>query len=117
MQTERPLHEQQPTTRFTSYAGDYAKWRPSYPSEAVDLVVRGLPAGAIAIDAGAGTGIFARELVTRGLIVIAVEPNKAMRQHGAESGANAAHGAITWVNAAAENTGLPDHSADLVTCA
>lgn len=79
--------------------------------------MRGLPPGAVAIDVGAGTGIFARELAARGLRVVALEPNPAMREHGADAGGEASGGSLTWVSAAAENTGLPDRCADLVASA
>ncbi len=101
------------TTRFASRAGEYVKARPSYPAGIVDAVLDGLgtPAGILAADVGAGTGLFARLLADRGCRVIAIEPNTAMRD------AAAAHARIESRDGTGEATGLPDRSVDLVTVA
>lgn len=99
-------------TRFTDRAGDYARHRPSYPPQAIEAALAGLPATErIGVDIGAGTGISARLLADRGWTVHAVEPNSAMRT------AAEAHPRVTWHAATGEHTGLADHSADLVLCA
>jgi SAM-dependent methyltransferase len=100
-----------PTERFTDRAADYVKYRPSYPAAAIDCVLDGLgdPAALVAADIGAGTGIAARLLADRGIRVIAVEPNAAMR-----SGA-APHPRIEWRDGTAEATGLADGAVHLVT--
>lgn len=104
------LYQLDPLNRFRDRATDYAKHRPSYPAEAIDKIVAGLPiAGAIA-DVGAGTGISSRVLGDRGFSVIAIEPNVEMRN------AAVAHPQVQYRPANAENTGLPDASVDLVTC-
>jgi SAM-dependent methyltransferase len=105
-------HELDPTGRFSDRAADYVKYRPSYPPEAIDAVLKGLggPAGLIAADVGAGTGISARLLEERGVRVIAVEPNAAMR----EAGAAERTGSIEWRDGTAEATGHDDGSVDLV---
>lgn len=109
------LHDLNPTGRFTNRAGDYAKYRPGYPEEAVEFILRGLPAGAAVADVGAGTGIFSRLLACGGARVRAVEPNAAMRAAGEEDEAVA--GAIEWVAGTAESTGLEAGSVAVVTCA
>lgn len=108
-----PLHELNPTTRFTERAGEYERFRPGYPGAAIDLVLEGLgEPGALTIaDVGAGTGIFARALAGRGCRVVAIEPNEAMRQVAP------AHENIVWRDATGEDTGLAPASVDLVTCA
>ncbi|HYE02331.1 MAG TPA: class I SAM-dependent methyltransferase [Phycisphaerales bacterium] len=108
-----PLHTLRPTTRFSERAADYARARPSYPREAIDAVLAGLgdPRSLAAVDVGAGTGISARLLADRGVRVVAVEPNAAMRD------AAEPHPLVTWADATAERTGLPARSADLVLCA
>ena len=58
---------------FAGRAYDYAKARPSYPREAIDLVVHGLKPHAVAIDVGCGTGISTRLLAARGLRVTGVD--------------------------------------------
>lgn len=110
-----PLHQQQPTTRFSDRAGDYVRFRPTYPPDAVDAILAGLaaPAGRTlaAADIGAGTGISTRLLAERGVRVHAIEPNDAMRS------AAEPHDLIEWRRGTAEATGLPDASVELVLCA
>lgn len=112
MENLPPLHQQNPLGRFTNRAQDYARFRPSYPPEAIAALLAGLgePASFTAADIGAGTGIAARLLGDRQLTVIAVEPNAAMRE------AALPHPNVTFHAAAAEDTQLPEHSFDLITC-
>jgi SAM-dependent methyltransferase len=102
-----------PTLRFSNRAFDYARYRPSYPAAAIDAVLAGLgPADAItAVDVGAGTGISSRLLAARGVRVIAVEPNRAMRD------AAEPHPRVSFRDGTAEALGLPAGSARLVLCA
>ena len=113
--TERKpdLFTMRPTERFSDRAADYARHRPTYPAAAIDAVLEGLgdPAGLVAADLGAGTGISARLLADRGVFVHAVEPNAAMRA------AAPPHPRIRWVDATAEATTLPRDSVDAVVCA
>lgn len=109
--TERPLHEMNPTSRFTDRVSDYVKFRPAYPIAAVDGVLAGLPSPCDAADVGAGTGIFARMLGDRGVRAIAIEPNAAMRE------AARVHPSVEMRSGRAESTGLAEASVDLVTCA
>ena len=69
------------TERFSSRADNYARYRPSYPAAAIDLLSArcGLVAGARVADLGSGTGILSALLLERGAQVFAVEPNDAMR--------------------------------------
>lgn len=108
-----PLSDLNPTSRFSDRAADYVKHRPSYPREAIDAIFDGLdePLRLVAADVGAGTGISARLLAERGVRVIAVEPNAAMRE------AAAPHARVEWREGSAEATGLAAGSADLVLCA
>lgn len=108
-----PLHTQQPTTRFSDRVADYVAHRPSYPGEAIDAVLAGLAdrSTLVAADIGAGTGISSRLLAQRGVRVLAVEPNAAMRS-GAE-----VHARVQYVDGTAERTTLEHASCDLVVCA
>ncbi len=108
-----PRFELSPTTRFADRASDYALFRPSYPPAAIDAVFEGLPTDRplVAADIGAGTGISSRLLADRGLRVLAVEPNAAMRETADP------HPGVTFVDGAAESTGLGAASVDLVMCA
>lgn len=107
-----PLHAMNPLSRFSDRAEDYAKYRPSYPEEAIATILEGLgnPSQLVAADIGAGTGISSRLLAERGVRVIAIEPNAAMRE-AAES-----HPLVEFRDGSAEATNLPDASVDLVTC-
>lgn len=107
-----PLHTQNPLERFANRAEDYAKYRPSYPSAAIDAILDPLgdPAKLIIADVGAGTGISSRLIADRGVTVWAIEPNPAMRQ------ASEPHANVEFRNGTAEQTGLPDYSVDGVVC-
>lgn len=111
--THPPLHELNPTGRFSDRVRDYVRFRPSYPPEAIDELLGGLgdPAALRAADVGAGTGIFSRLLADRGVQVIAIEPNAAMR------GAAGPHPRVDYREGTAERTGLPDAGVDLVVAA
>jgi SAM-dependent methyltransferase len=101
------------TGRFSERGADYARHRPSYPDAAIDAVLAGLgaPSSLLAVDVGAGTGISSRLLAARGLRVIAVEPNRDMRE------AAQADARITWVDGTAESVPLRDAEANLVLAA
>ena len=105
------------TQRFSSRVEDYIKFRPDYPAALVSALLdkTGLDAGATVADVGSGTGIFTRLLLDQGLRVTAVEPNANMR-HAAETQLSG-YSQFTSIDAPAEQTGLADHSIDLVTVA
>ena len=107
-----PLYTLNPLTRFSDRAADYVNYRPSYPAAAIDIILEGLapPTQLLAADIGAGTGISSRLLGKRGVRVIAVEPNAAMRE------AAEPHPLVEFRDGTAEVTNLPDASVDLVTC-
>ncbi|PSB07368.1 SAM-dependent methyltransferase [filamentous cyanobacterium CCP2] len=107
-----PLHTQNPLGRFSNRAKDYAHYRPSYPSEAIDCILDGMrsPAEFVVADVGAGTGISARLMAERGVHVWAIEPNAAMRN------AATPHPLIEFCDATAEKTHLLDQSVDVVLC-
>lgn len=71
-----------PALRFTGRAEDYHKYRPRYPSqiaEALESECRLTSESTIA-DIGAGTGLLTELFLSRGNRVIAVEPNREMRE-------------------------------------
>jgi len=104
-----------PTERFTSRVETYAKYRPGYPTEVIELLRSecGLTHASIVADVGSGTGIFSELLLKNGNTVIGVEPNEAMRC-AAES---LLRGYLNFqsVNGSAEATTLPNASVDLIT--
>src|SRR5687767_9699381 len=86
---------------FGSVAGDYARGRPGWPQEAIDVV--GLPRDARVLDLAAGTGKLTEALAQRFDEVVAVEPDDAMR-------AVIRHGTV--LAGSAEAIPLPDASMD-----
>jgi SAM-dependent methyltransferase len=106
------MHHINPTALFSGKATDYAKYRPSYPTEAISFILEGFdrPSQLVAADIGAGTGIASRLLAERGIRVIAIEPNVEMRQVAEP------HPLVKHQEATAAATHLPDASVDLITC-
>lgn len=62
---------------FGQIAGDYDRVRPGPPEAALDWLMP--PDCGVAVDVGAGTGLFSRALRHRGTQVVAVEPDDRMR--------------------------------------
>jgi ubiquinone/menaquinone biosynthesis C-methylase UbiE len=111
-------HEQMnPTGRFTGLADKYARYRPSYPAEAMDCLIRecDLAPGALVVDVGCGTGISTRLLAERGLHLIGVEPNDDMRKTAAQAASGRELGRIEYRVGSAEATGLDSGIAQAVT--
>jgi len=106
-----------PTQRFSSRVGNYARCRPSYPREVIQILERecGLTQDSVIADVASGTGIFTRLLLENGNPVYGVEPNEAMRKAGEEY--LASYPKFTSVAGTAENTTLAGWSVDLVTAA
>ncbi len=106
-----------PTARFSDRVDDYRRYRPDYPSAAIELLGEacGLRPGSTVADVGAGTGIWTARLLGSGARVFAIEPNRAMRRAGREQLPEGDR--LRWLAGTAEATGLPDASVDLVTAA
>ncbi len=104
-------------TRFSTRVGDYVKYRPSYPAEVVTWLRKeiGLTTGWAVADVGAGTGISSKLFLDARCEVVAVEPNRDMREAAvAWLGGNSRFRAV---DGAAEATGLPAASVDMIVCA
>ncbi len=103
------------TQRFTGRVEDYARYRPAYPPDLLDLLRRecGLTEDSVVADVGSGTGILARLFLENGNRVIAVEPNDEMRRAG--ESLLSGHGRFESVTGTAEATTLPQSSVDLIT--
>ena len=100
------------TSIFSDRAQEYARYRPSHSVDAISVILDGLVSSSfqlIAADIGAGTGIASRQLSDRGVKVIAIEPNEAMRQAAVYSPL------VEFKAGTAENTTLANNSVDLVT--
>lgn len=103
--------------RFSNRVDTYVKYRPSYPQEAIDFLYEtvGFSGRSLIADIGAGTGIFTKLLLERGSRVIALEPNKEMREAMNEQvGMNPNFHSLAG---SAEATELEDHSVDFIICA
>src|SRR5581483_2371194 len=105
------------TKRFSSRVENYARYRPSYPKEALDALERdcGLTRESVIADIASGTGIFTKLLLEHGNPVFGVEPNPDMRRAGEEFLKQYAK--FTSVAGTAEATTLPDAFVDFVTSA
>lgn len=108
-----------PTTRFLGLAERYAKYRPTYPREVVDRVIQHCRLGpdSLLVDVGCGTGISSRLFAERGIPVLGIDPNAEMRCKAEQAAAQAGEKAPVYQEGKAEETGLPDASADAVLAA
>jgi SAM-dependent methyltransferase len=108
-----PIHDTA-AAGFSAGSGAYARGRPSYPQEAVDLLTGELALGPDkkVLDLAAGTGKFTALLVPTGADVVAVEPVKEMADE-----LRAAVDGVEVLEGTAEDIPLPDGSVDAVTVA
>jgi SAM-dependent methyltransferase len=99
---------------FGQGAEAYERSRPSYPSDAVEVIVEraGIGPGSRVLDLAAGTGKLTRLLSATGADVVAVEPVAAMRAE-----LDAAQPGVEALDGTAEAIPLPDASVDAVTVA
>jgi len=109
--------QQNSTTRFSNRVENYIKYRPGYPPQVLETLMRecGLNETSFVADVGSGTGIFTKVLLPEVQQVFAVEPNDAMR-HAAEELLRGEAGFIS-VNGTSERTTLPDDCVDFITAA
>jgi SAM-dependent methyltransferase len=105
------------TQRFSKRVTNYARFRPAYPAEVIELLKRecGLNSKSVVADIASGTGLFTRMLLEAGSEVFGVEPNPEMRA----AGENFLSGFSRFKSIAgtAEATTLVDESIDIVTAA
>jgi SAM-dependent methyltransferase len=99
---------------FGRGAEAYEQSRPSYPSDAVEVIVEraAIGPGSRVLDLAAGTGKLTRLLSATGADVVAVEPVAAMRAE-----LEAAQPGVEALDGTAEAIPLPDASVDAVTVA
>jgi SAM-dependent methyltransferase len=99
---------------FSRGAASYSRGRPEFPSGARDWLKTdlGLGAGKSAIELGAGTGKFTRQLAATGASIVAVEPVTAMLERLAADFPD-----IDAVRGDAQNLPLASGIADAVICA
>src|SRR5436309_9407705 len=100
---------------FARTAEDYRRHRAGFPSSFFDrLAAHGIGhAGQRVVDLGTGTGTLARGFARRGCRVIGLDPAAAMLEQARENDRTAGI-EIEYREARAEDTGLPESSADVV---
>src|SRR5919108_2496290 len=103
------------TQRFSSRVENYIKYRPGYPKEVIETLIKecGLTTDSVIADNGSGTGILAEMFLQNGNPVYGVEPNREMR----EAGERLLKGYPNFrsLAAKAEATMLDDDSIDFIT--
>jgi len=109
-----------PSAVWTGKAVSYDRARPTPPPVLLDLLTQVIhqPHPALVVDVGSGTGLSTAIWGERAERVIGIEPNADMRREAARKVAShpyAAH--IEYREGLAQQTGLPDGCADIVTCA
>jgi SAM-dependent methyltransferase len=96
--------------RFSSYARQYAAFRPTYPGELYDFIFKHLNHFTAAWDAGTGNGQVARELARKFTSVMAtdISPQQLKNAYQADN---------IFYSLASEKTPFPDNTFDLITVA
>lgn len=104
------MNDRQAKTRFSPLVDVYAKYRyRDYPPKVLDVMFHALgdPRKLVVADIGAGTGISSSLIASRGARVIAIEPNRLMREVAPQIPL------VEWRDGTAECTGLADDSVDV----
>ena len=94
----------------------YDAYRPVPPPALLDLLCQVIqtPAPGLVVDLGSGTGLSTAVWAGRARRVIGIEPLAAMRR---TAEARYQLPQVSFHDASAQHTGLPEGAADLVTCA
>lgn len=105
---------QDSTKLFSDRVDEYVKYRPGYPGEIVDLLVKrcGLTPQWRIADLGSGPGNLSRLFLAHGNPVYGIEPNKEMRE--AAERAFAGNPFFRSIDARAEATGLANRSVEMI---
>ena len=103
--------------RFSNRAEDYARYRPGYPREVLDVLRTwcGLRPEHVIADIGSGTGLLTKLFLENGNRVFGIEPNAEMRAAGEDF--LSSYKNFTSIAGSAENTALPDNSVAFVAAA
>ncbi len=96
---------------FSGHAADYARYRPGYPAALFAFLADCCAHHEHAWDCGTGNGQAARALAAHFQQVTATDASAPQLAHATP------HERVTYQVAAAEQSPLPDHSADLITVA
>ena len=105
------------TNKFNQKANAYTIGRPTYSNAFIDMLYskQGFNSQSIIADIGSGTGILSKQLLDKGSIVYAVEPNNDMRIN-AENQLKSFKNFYS-VSGTAEHTTLENNSVDFITVA
>ncbi len=103
--------------RFQGRSEAYAAGRQGYSAQALDVIRSLCPPEScpVALEAGAGTGIFTRALLDAGYRVLAVEPDAGMRAKMEEALKGERN--VRILAASAERTTLKENAADFAVAA
>lgn len=103
--------------RFSNRVDDYINYRPDYPQQCVEFMLRtfDLHENSVIADVGSGTGKFSRLLNGRAQCVFGVEPNREMREASQMLLKGQAN--FQAIAGDAEATTLETASVDAVVCA
>ncbi|WP_068083236.1 class I SAM-dependent methyltransferase [Novosphingobium rosa] len=96
---------------FDQGGSAYARYRPDYPPELATHLAGIAPSRRLALDVGCGNGQFTRQLAEAFDTVIGLDPSAEQIAHAEP------HPRVTYGVAPAENLGLEDQHADLITAA
>ncbi|MGO4573862.1 class I SAM-dependent methyltransferase [Microvirga sp. 2TAF3] len=96
---------------FSARSSDYAAYRPTYPRAAVDYLASLCAGHDVALDVGCGTGQLSVLLAEDFDKVIATDASAQQIEKATP------HPRVDYRVAAAERSGLADHSVDLITAA
>jgi SAM-dependent methyltransferase len=101
--------------RFSGFADLYARYRPSPPERLSEVIIQWayLERPRLVVDLGSGTGLSSRYWAGRAEHVIGIDPTGDMRR---QAEAQTAESNIAYREGFSHQTGLPDHSADIVSC-
>ncbi|MEP6909701.1 MAG: class I SAM-dependent methyltransferase [Actinomycetota bacterium] len=99
----------------TGFAAGYDSNRPSPPETLLDVLCleAQVERPGVVVDLGSGTGLSTRAWADRAERVVGIEASAEMR---AQAEAATSAGKVRFVEAFADQTGLPDGAADIVTC-
>ena len=101
--------------RFNNRSENYDRYRPSYPSELLNLLKKVVDLGpnSIVADIGSGTGLLAETILRSGCKLFCIEPNEEMRNLAIRKLGKKSNCSI--LEGRAENTSLPGNSIEIIT--
>ncbi len=102
--------------RFSGFAERYDTYRPKPPAVLVDILTQlaQVARPRCVVDLGSGTGLSSSIWAERADQVIGIEPNADMRSRAEARTAGWPN--VVYRDASAQDTGLPNDCADVVTC-